>query len=449
MTQLQISAESSSSQEVWYVPGIQITDRHFDVPVDHSQPNGPSLQVFIRQCAAKDTTVARTQAARYLVFFQGGPGFECGAVPNNSGMLAFLLRKGYIVIYLDQRGTGLSSPLTSDTVLLQGDIEAQVTYCKRFRADSIVRDCEVIRKSLNIATWTLLGQSFGGFVILTYLSLYPESLDAVFITGGMAPVAHSHPDMIYSRLAKKIIKRNDEYYENYPQDIDRVRAITRYLDQHSVSTPNGGDLTSRRFLQIGLDLGMHGGFERLHVLLVRTYNDLQQFRQLTYKSRELIEQALHFDGNPIYAILHEAIYCQSSEPSNWSAHRVLSALPQFGSPRTRDEKIYFYGETIFPWMFDDYSQLRPIKKLAERLAQESWSPLYDLEKLKKNTVPFAASCYIEDMYVHIDLAIEALQRVGGTKDLVTNRWLHNGLRHAPEELLGYLFNLLQEDRPRT
>jgi hypothetical protein len=47
------------------------------------------------------------------------------------------------------------------------------------RADSIVRDAELVRASLvpknnHDGRWSLLGQSFGGFCCLTYLSIAPQ-----------------------------------------------------------------------------------------------------------------------------------------------------------------------------------------------------------------------------------------------------------------------------------
>ena len=49
----------------------------------------------------------------------------------------------------------------------------------RCRADSIVRDAEVVRRALVPkdtlgGRWTILGQSFGGFCCLTYLSIAPQ-----------------------------------------------------------------------------------------------------------------------------------------------------------------------------------------------------------------------------------------------------------------------------------
>lgn len=52
------------------------------------------------------------------------------------------------MLYLDQRGTGLSSPITAATLAAEGDSHRQADYLKFFRADSIVKDCEAIRKTL-------------------------------------------------------------------------------------------------------------------------------------------------------------------------------------------------------------------------------------------------------------------------------------------------------------
>lgn len=80
------------------------------------------------------------------------------------------------VLFLDQRGTGLSSTVTAGTLARQGDAIKQAQYLKHFRADNIVRDCEAIRKRLtedypeDQRKWSIIGQSFGGFCAATYLS---------------------------------------------------------------------------------------------------------------------------------------------------------------------------------------------------------------------------------------------------------------------------------------
>jgi len=79
------------------------------------------------------------------------------------------------VLLLDQRGTGRSTPATRQTLPARGDATAQAEYLSHFRADSIVRDSELIRRRLlgDNERWSVLGQSFGGFCAVTYLSSHP------------------------------------------------------------------------------------------------------------------------------------------------------------------------------------------------------------------------------------------------------------------------------------
>jgi pimeloyl-ACP methyl ester carboxylesterase len=77
-----------------------------------------------------------------------------------------------------------------------------------------VKDCEAIRKILlggrpteEDRKWTILGQSFGGFVSLTYLSFHPEGLKESFITGGLAPVALSDPEKVYQLCVREYLHR--------------------------------------------------------------------------------------------------------------------------------------------------------------------------------------------------------------------------------------------------
>lgn len=83
----------------------------------------------------------------WFVYLQGGPGFQCSP-PQNSPITNAVLEKGYQMLYLDQRGTGLSTPISAATLALQGNPHRQADYLKLFRADSIVKDCEAIRKTL-------------------------------------------------------------------------------------------------------------------------------------------------------------------------------------------------------------------------------------------------------------------------------------------------------------
>ncbi len=81
---------------------------------------------------------------------------------------------------------------------------------------------------MKIDRWSVLGQSFGGFCVTTYLSLAPEGLREAFITGGLPPI-HHHPDDVYRATYPRVREKNRLYFERYPDDVQRVRDIVDYL----------------------------------------------------------------------------------------------------------------------------------------------------------------------------------------------------------------------------
>ena len=70
-----------------------------------------------------------------------------------------------------------STPANRQTLARLGDAKAQADYLAHFRADSIVADAELIRPQVTGgAPWAVLGQSFGGFCTVSYLSMAPGGL---------------------------------------------------------------------------------------------------------------------------------------------------------------------------------------------------------------------------------------------------------------------------------
>ncbi|MGZ3582318.1 MAG: alpha/beta fold hydrolase, partial [Ktedonobacterales bacterium] len=218
------------------IPGLTLNDHTFTVPLDHNQPNGEQISIFAREVSAPGRDSA---GLPWLVFFQGGPG---GKSPRPAGRGGWIERalKDYRVLLLDQRGTGLSSPVTARTLAWRGSPQAQADYLKHFRADAIVRDAEHIRRALIGAgeRWSILGQSFGGFCAATYLSLAPEGLREAFITGGLPPMRHG-PDDVYRATYKRALAKNQLYFARYPEDQERAAAIIAHLATHEVSLPDG------------------------------------------------------------------------------------------------------------------------------------------------------------------------------------------------------------------
>ena len=93
-------------------------------------------------------------------------------------------------------------------------------------------------------------------------------------------------------------------------------------------------------------------------------------------------------------------------------------------------------------MFDDYAELVDLKETADVLAYaEDWPELYDEEQLAKNEVPIYSATYVEDMYVHFDLARETALKIKNCKNFITNIMYHDALAHKTDELMKRLFEL--------
>ncbi|KAJ7503070.1 alpha/beta-hydrolase [Mycena galericulata] len=456
MNQLQPS-KSETLETYTNKDGIKVVERFFTVPLDYANPEGEKIRIFARNLIPKSKakTIEEEEKLPYLLYLQGGPGFEV-ELEGSSGIAGEIHEQGYQTLWLDQRGTGLSTTISPETLpsRLVTDQE-KADYLKHFRADSIVKDCEEIRKFLlgdkpdpEDRKWTVLGQSFGGFCAITYLSFFPSALKEVFLTGGLAPL-DKNPDRVYRSLIPILRKRNEVYYQKYPQDVKRVRDIVAYLEANEVILPNGGQLTVNRWLHLGIRFGGTGGIDRVHQTVFRVSNDLEVFGKLTFKTLQLIQSQYPFDGNPIYAILHEPCYCDGHAPK-WSAARIISEHPQFSWAHVKGlantEPIYFYGEMVFPNDFDDYVNLRPLKGAAEILANDSsWGPLYDSDQLRKNEVKVTAATYFDDLYVEFGLALETAAVIKNTEQYITNQLYHDGVRVDAKDVFKHLFKLSKRE----
>jgi pimeloyl-ACP methyl ester carboxylesterase len=417
-------------------PGTVLTDHTFTVPLDYTRPDAEQIEIFAREVVGADKT--STEDLPWLLFLQGGPGNRS---PRPVGRETWLDRalKEFRVLLLDQRGTGRSTPASRLTLAKLAGPQAQADYLALFRADNIVRDAERIRRQLTGgAPWSVLGQSFGGFCTVTYLSLAADGIREAFITGGLPGLEVSADDVYraaYPRVAAKIT----EHYRNYPDDVGRARDIARYLARHEVRLPAGMPLTIENFQSLGRVLGMSTGSPELHYLL----EDAFSAGELTDEFLYAAEQHLTFTPSPLYAVLHEACYAQGGA-TGWSAQRVRAEFPAFDPAVTveGDDPLTFTGEMIYPWMTEHDPALRPLREAADRLAErDGWPALYDPARLRANEVPAAAAIYFGDMYVDRDDSLRTAATIAGLRPWVTSEFDHDGVRVSGGRVLDRLIAL--------
>lgn len=434
---------------------IKVSTLSFNVPLDHKCPSLEYIPVVAKIVNKYKPSLGKhfnlqgdilNNCDKLLLFLQGGPGFPTPTPSNVSdpGFLSPLLDRDYTVVFLDQRGTGLSSYLDADTIIKRGSPQDQFDYIKHFRADSIVFDAEAIRLSLSPASkWSLLGQSFGGFTSVSYMSMFPLSLKQVMLTGGLPPIGIKEVGEVYAKTYKRTTERNVQYYKAFPNDVQHVWNIVNYLQDNKVQLPNGGNLSVNRFRHLGLSFGGSGGTLDLHKLVIMMSTEIKQRGEISYKTKMDLQNYLGFETNVLYFLFQEAIYCNGEGMySNWAAHR--ESPEEF---RTTNGGIFmFTGEMVFPDMTDDYIELSKLKELSQLIHQhKNWSQLYDLETLKTvewDKLPVAAAVYLDDQYVDFDLSLSNGDYFHYER-YVTNSLFHNGLRAESNEVLDKLFDLIE------
>lgn len=440
---------SGLRQQSWRRGGLHFRDVTLDVPFDHfgggpaksaaaslaaplsAKPKGgpASIEVFARIAA----TEADSQKP-YLVFLQGGPGVEAPRPTTPVGGSTWLARalEEFQVVMLDQRGTGKSSPIGSVEGRITGldavgddpaDIARALTH---YRADSIVEDAEILRQALGVDTWSLLGQSFGGFTALRYVSAHSRSLDEVYFTGGL-PAVGTDPSTVYAKTWEGMKRKSEQFYDAFPGDRAKLANLIDLAEvEGGITLPGGARATAERIRLLGHFLGASDGPEKLHYLLDQD--------PASAAFRHDLAAALPFSGrNPLYAIVHESCWADGTV-TDWAARR---AMPD----EVRADPTLLAGEHAGPESMSEDPELMPFAEVAQLVAQHEWPQLYDVDALRASTVRGAAAVYFEDAYVPPEFSLATADLLGGVKPWVTNEYEHNGLRADGYRVLDRLISL--------
>jgi proline iminopeptidase len=415
---------------------MRTVEHQFAVPLDHGRPDGELIEVFAREYVSAAHPADSVERLPWLVFLQGGPGGRGGRVTGLSGWMKAAARD-FRILMLDQRGTGLSTPADRTTLPRRGGPAEQAAYLAHFRADSIVLDCEVIRRELGSGPWTVFGQSFGGFCTLSYLSLAPQGVRRAIITGGLAPL-DGPAERVYRATYARVAERHAEYFGWYPDDRARVGEVMSHLGSADERLPSGERLTPERFQLVGSLLGGNTRVDQLHYLLEDAFTLGVGGPRLSDGFLAQVHALVTRAPNPLYAVLHEAIYAQG-EASDWAAWRVLEEHPGF---RPEAVEPLLLGEMVMPWYFEQDPALVPLAETARLLAEKSdWGPLYDPVRLAANDVPVAAAVYRDDIFVDRALSLETAARVRGLDVWETGDFHHDGISDDGEGIFDRLLSM--------
>ncbi|MBB5832465.1 alpha/beta fold hydrolase [Brachybacterium aquaticum] len=425
--------QSTAHQSTWTLPGLHLTDVTLPVPLDHANPSGAQIELFARIVAAPDG-----QDRPYLVYLQGGPGSEAPRPtdPSSPPWLPRALRE-HRVVMLDQRGTGRSTPVGPDVVLPDGAIPSgartlraaspaeQAEYLTRFRADAIVADAELLRAHLGAERWSLLGQSFGGFTTLRYLSAAAAGLEKALFTGGL-PTVGPGMDEVYRTTWEGMIARSERMWARFPGDRDRFCRLADRAAAGALVVPGGRRVGVESLRRLGHLLGSATGEEQFHLLL-----DLDPDSEAF---RHDLASHLPFSGrNPLYAVIHESCWADGVA-TNWAADRTMPDA-------VREDPTLLGGEHIHRDLFAEDPELEVWAEAADLLAAHEWPRLYDEDALRAADVPGAAAVYYDDAYVPREFSMATAALLPRLRTWVTSEYEHGGLRASGEVVLDHLLDL--------
>ena len=160
---------------------------------------------------------------------------------------------------------------------MDGDGKAGAAYLEAFprRFDRARLRASASYRIRRQARWVTLGQSYGGFLTLTYLSLFPQGVIASFTTGGIPHVPADATDVYrhtFPRMAGKDRSSSTSVTRSgYRTCRGRRRHSAIAASRQHCRTAIRSRWNASRCL--GSDFGMKPSFERVHWILDQAFLD--------------------------------------------------------------------------------------------------------------------------------------------------------------------------------
>ncbi len=191
-------------------------------PSDHGMLDvGEGNRVYWETCGSPSGVPA--------LVVHGGPGSGC--TPWHRRLFD---PSAYRVVLFDQRNCGHSRPHASDPAT---SLEANTTQ-------RLIADMELLRESLGIDRWLLLGGSWGSTLALAYAETYPERVSAIVLFG-VTTSRRSEDDWLFREglaplFPEQWARRREAVPERY-RDEDVVTSYVRMLESDD---PEARDLAA-------------------------------------------------------------------------------------------------------------------------------------------------------------------------------------------------------------
>ncbi len=160
-----------------------------------------------------------------VAYFNGGPAYS-----SHAKFRDFLKEQGVAdrsLIFIDQRGTGCSTPYPEATA-------ANIPRYGKWMSRAIVKDAEAIRQVLTPGKpWTIFGNSYGGLLVRRYLEVAPDGV-ARAVSHGFTPTLTKWNYKVRLEAAAATQK---EFEKRFPGARDDLKKLRAYFQDHCFETP--------------------------------------------------------------------------------------------------------------------------------------------------------------------------------------------------------------------
>lgn len=341
--------------EACYVDGLSDRLRCgvITVPENYDAPQGKQIQIHYLVLPAIKPSFEKEA----LLAIAGGPGQS--AIDNAASFdkIFTKVRQQRDILLIDQRGTGLSNPLTCDGEGFEGglafneeqlDIAAETKACldkldadvSQYGSETALKDFEAVRQALGYQKLHLYGISYGTRMAQLYMRHHPEALATVTLDG-VVPMQQSVINIgdAITRAIDLLLKdcqNNDLCHQQFPKLGEELAQVETLLSQGAAISQTRDPLTNAP-TQLVMTKGKFMGAIRMALYMpnVRALlpHAIHQAAQGNYQAITGL-YALTVNSTGIAAGMHSAVVCGE----DW--HRFSEA------ERERLTQSYFGKEMI-------------------------------------------------------------------------------------------------------
>jgi proline iminopeptidase len=165
------------------------------------------------------------------LYLHGGPG--SGFSP---GQRRFFDPKAYRIVLFDQRGSGRSRPLASDSNV---DMTSNTTQ-------HLIADIERLRLLHSVEKWTILGMSWGTTLGLAYAQAHPQNVESL-VLALVTTTSQSEVEWITEGVGKIFPHEWDRFISAIPERLKHLRPVDAYAEMLFDSDPAFCDFAAREW----------------------------------------------------------------------------------------------------------------------------------------------------------------------------------------------------------